>query len=502
VFATIALLNKRSSGTVDIRWVVLRVVLEFLQLFRVVFNSTMVGWSIDGDSWAFKAIKWIMIRGLVMPKGYDTYIQVFYAIAAIILISLAFSAWLAIAMKRDDANDSSSWTGKLIRCLQLLCYVTYSLCWISILNYLAFLFSCKWASVPSGIANVVHVKFGVQCLATPHVAHMSFACFIVIVFCAAVLAMSVGDCDLNPMTRNVLATPSATTHIKVILCKMRLVVLTTCADENPKLQAVATLLLLVYIWVTLLLAAGYYGEAALHGWSGLLLGIVYTAAVMVASVFWAHNDHARKVLLTRQVVLFGIWPAVAAGIGISVLRVRFMRRPLARLREAFADAASVTDYKSVYRFRDQTQAELLLRAMRAWDDDGVPDPGAAAFGDFIMKCALARFPGSAALLVTAANVQLIARKDGQAARTSLQLAAKASPGLTERYFIFVTQDAVKRMKNENGGMDLMGACLKTNNSKLCAWCVCVWGVERRRVANHFCSILPLPLLLSLSSPST
>ncbi len=62
MFATIALLNKRSSGTVDIRWVVLRVVLEFLQLFRVVFNTTMVGWSINGDSWAFKAIKWIMIR--------------------------------------------------------------------------------------------------------------------------------------------------------------------------------------------------------------------------------------------------------------------------------------------------------------------------------------------------------------------------------------------------------------------------------------------------------
>jgi len=54
------------------------------------------------------------------------------------------------------------------------------------------------------------------------------------------------------MTRNVLATPSAGTHMKVILCKMSMVVLATCADENPRLQAIAVTALMGFIWWTLL----------------------------------------------------------------------------------------------------------------------------------------------------------------------------------------------------------------------------------------------------------
>lgn len=49
---------------------------------------------------------------------------------------------------------------------------------------------------------------------------------------------------------------------------------------------------------------------------------------------------------------------------------------------------------------------------------------------------MARFPNNAALLVASANVHIVVRHDGQAARTQLQLAVKASPSLIERYFIF------------------------------------------------------------------
>jgi hypothetical protein len=38
IFATLVLLGKNRSQQ-DLRWVVLRIVLEFLQMFRVVFNT-------------------------------------------------------------------------------------------------------------------------------------------------------------------------------------------------------------------------------------------------------------------------------------------------------------------------------------------------------------------------------------------------------------------------------------------------------------------------------
>jgi hypothetical protein len=61
VFAALVLLNK-SRGATDIRLVVLRVLLEFLQIFRVVFNTSFAAWKIDSNVWAFKAIRWVLIR--------------------------------------------------------------------------------------------------------------------------------------------------------------------------------------------------------------------------------------------------------------------------------------------------------------------------------------------------------------------------------------------------------------------------------------------------------
>lgn len=50
-------------------------------------------------------------RGLVKPKGYDMYIQVFYAIAAIILLTLVLAAWLAVVLKKDDSSEGG-WFGR------------------------------------------------------------------------------------------------------------------------------------------------------------------------------------------------------------------------------------------------------------------------------------------------------------------------------------------------------------------------------------------------------
>jgi hypothetical protein len=63
-----------------------------------------------------------------------------------------------------------------------------------------------------------------------------------------------------------------------------------------------------------------------------------------------------------------------------------------------------------------------------------------------MQCGMARMPNNPSLLVMYASFLIEARKDGQASRTQLQLAQKASPSLLDNYTIYVTQQLAKQLK--------------------------------------------------------
>lgn len=63
-----------------------------------------------------------------------------------------------------------------------------------------------------------------------------------------------------------------------------------------------------------------------------------------------------------------------------------------------------------------------------------------------LQCGMARLPNNPSLLVMYASFLIEARKDGQASRTQLQLAQKASPSLLDNYTIYVTQQLAKQLK--------------------------------------------------------
>jgi hypothetical protein len=107
-------------------------------------------------------------------------------------------------------------------------------------------------------------------------------------------------------------------------------------------------------------------------------------------------------------VLYGMALAVALGAACCWLRLHLMshlsdilhvafqeRKDAALAASSSADAsaraagASVVsqmgDLKMVHRFKDEKQVSILLREMRVWDEDGVPDPEAAEFGEFVLK---------------------------------------------------------------------------------------------------------------------
>ncbi|GBF95600.1 hypothetical protein Rsub_08582 [Raphidocelis subcapitata] len=445
--ATLVLLTRRASQT-DLKWVVLRIVLEFLQMFRVVFNTSFV-WVIDRELWAFKAIKWVLIRFLVLPTGYKGYIIVLYVMAGIIVAALVAAVWLALALRKDDTGGAGGWLGRLSSLLQLGALVMWTVAWVSILDYMVFLADCEWTALQSGVVHHSYFKTA-TCTAMPHVVHMAAAAAAAIVLCVCVLCMAVGECDLNPLTRQTLAATDAATNLRITLLKIVMVVLSTALGLDPRLQSVGMAICSGLIAWQLLLEMPYYADWVNHCWVGLWGGIVYTCVLLNLIVFRYAGTPTAKTLTNASgdglgAVLWGIFPAVAACAAASAARLWWLRRPLRLLRAAQTRVESRRDLRGVYRFRDQAEALLLARAMRRWDWDGAPLPAAADFGEFV----------------------LTARRDGQAARTQLQQASRGALGLLESYYHYKTQDLSKRLKDDSGGLDLAGHIELQRNYRAC-----------------------------------
>jgi hypothetical protein len=76
----------------------------------------------------------------------------------------------------------------------------------------------------------------------------------------------------------------------------------------------------------------------------------------------------------------------------ATLRTAFLERKDAAIAAHGGDAGATSgavstmkDLKAVYRWKDVEQVSLVLREMRVWDEDGVPDLAAAEFGEFVIK---------------------------------------------------------------------------------------------------------------------
>jgi hypothetical protein len=137
-------------------------------------------------------------------------------------------------------------------------------------------------------------------------------------------------------------------------------------------------------------------------------------------------------LMLLQALLYGIFPAIALGAAWGWLRMQAVNLLSAKVHRAFEElsvetalagqsasgtmgrrktagalavrrhtagaarasngapkgttvVALLADLKAVHRWRDVRQVSLVLREMRVWDEDGVPDPQAAEFGEFVLK---------------------------------------------------------------------------------------------------------------------
>ncbi|GFR42352.1 hypothetical protein Agub_g3047, partial [Astrephomene gubernaculifera] len=427
------------------KFAVLKLALEFLIFFLMAFNPGFPQWKIRTSNPAWQLVRWVLWRGPVAHiLGYRAFIGIMYGMAASVFLSVGGLAWLTLAMRQAE---QSKWMRTAAAYLHVVYDIMFVMAYPSFLDYFAFVANCDF----TGPVKRHNMFTDVMCLELPHLLHMCVALLTGAVFLCVVALMLVACGELNPISRHLLASPAVHPRLRALAAKAVFIV--SCADlgGRGKLQAVVNVVAAGAVCWFNLRALPFYSRLTNAVWTGQWVGILYTCLVRVVLVYG--KDQSYTYLRSRTLyVLYGLLPVTAASMGLVSLYSRWDSRPARKFRELPPGAVKLT---RVHRFADVYQVERLARAMRLFDSDGWVEEGAAEWGETVLRAGMQAFPGRPFLLILHANFLLHVRRDGPAARTQLQLAARHSPSLVERYQVFCTDEASKRLQDgKAGGMDL------------------------------------------------
>ncbi|GLC68270.1 hypothetical protein PLESTF_000670100 [Pleodorina starrii] len=427
----------RQSALSQLSFAVLKIVLEFLMSFIVTFNPSFSSWKIDTSSPVWQVVRWTVWRSPIMRLyGYRTYVIVMYIMAAAVLLAVLALVWLTLAMRKQEQSKGLRMAASAVHVAFDIMFV---MCYVSFFDYFVFMADCDFLGTKS------HLYFtGVACLEMPHLLHMMVAMTTALLFLCVTALLVVASAELNPVAQGYLSSPAALVRLRVLFAKAVYIIFANCVDSNPRLQCIgmtASVLVIVY-WN--FRAMPFYRKPINVVWTGLWAGILYTVVVLDVVTFGKDQSAAQHRLMTK-IVLYGIFGAIALGMALTALYVWWAMRPARKFR----DLQPGVKLSKVHKFESVYEVERLARVMRKFDRDDLVEEDAAALGEAVIKAGLQAFPNAPHLLILYANFVLEVRKDGPAARTQLQLAAKHSPNIIQRYQIFCTYEASKRLKGNN-----------------------------------------------------
>ncbi|KAG2434419.1 hypothetical protein HYH02_012249 [Chlamydomonas schloesseri] len=377
-----------------------------------------------------------------------------YVMVAVVYLAVLGLVWLTLAMRRQEQS-------KWLKHATVFLHVLFDLVFMMLVDLPAHFFPVKYVSffdyfVFTANCNFTapvkdHVYFtGVECLKMPHILHMAVAVITAIVFFCVTALMVIASSDLNPVSKGYLASPAAITRLRILTAKAFYVIVADDMQSWPKPQALCVALAVGLIVYWNVRRVPFYRTYVNGVWTGMWFATLYTVLLLVYIVF-GHDkslSHRRDVTLW---VLYGIFPVVVGASVLCWLRARLALRSAAKF-EALEPGVKVS---KIHKFEDVMEVEVLARVMRRYNVDGDVVEEAAALGEKVIRAGMSVYSNNPTLLILYANFLLEVKRDGPAARTQLQLASKHSPTLLERYQIFCTGEASKKLKDsQDGGMDL------------------------------------------------
>ncbi|GIM08689.1 hypothetical protein Vretimale_12590, partial [Volvox reticuliferus] len=206
IFSVMYMLSR--SRTADSwRWAVLKLVLEGLVPFLVIFNPRH--WPIDKSNLLWQVIRWAQPATPVASIwGYNTYVRLFYALVGLIVSVVAAIGLLTVAMRKQE---HSKWLLRFARLLQKFTDALFNMAYVAVFDYIMFLFNCHY-----GAPGHPHQFWAdVQCFTGRHIILMTVGVATAIIFFFATGLMLVASCDLSPVARGIMASPAAVTRLQV-----------------------------------------------------------------------------------------------------------------------------------------------------------------------------------------------------------------------------------------------------------------------------------------------
>ncbi|EFJ45817.1 hypothetical protein VOLCADRAFT_93925 [Volvox carteri f. nagariensis] len=282
-------------------------------------------------------------------QGYRTYVNIFYALVCLIYSVVISIGVLTLAMRRQ--------------LLQKFTDALFNMAYVAVFDYIMFLFNCRFGS--------------------PGHPHNYWSDL-------------VASCDLSPVATGITASPAAVTRLQVLVLKALFVVAADTLVAVGKPQAVVMLVLALGICWLNFRALPFLRLYVNDIWVAVWVAVSYLCTIHV--VMDLRND--KEAGLMTRVVLYGTFPALVTGAVVTAVWSRWRLRPAAAYRGL--DIVTARQRK-LNKFSSPADVEVVARVMRHFDSEGVILEEAAQLGETIIKCGMAVFPGHVGLLILYAN---------------------------------------------------------------------------------------------------
>ncbi|PNH12261.1 Tiny macrocysts protein B [Tetrabaena socialis] len=381
----------------------------------------------------WKVVSFIQLNAFLSASGYSIFLALFYIFVGLLAVNFALAVWGAHSFSNN--RFEVVWPIQFLRWFGLIFYQVLD---IASLTLLLVTLDCNYFDVPDSIRFHNQEFPDVMCWSMPHIIHVGVSVASIVLFYVMATAMVVSEVELNPLTHNYMAMAHTRVEgiaftIKVIATIASVMVSSVKWLSIVYLLCFTTLLYLHVKWVPFSYSTLNYVRC------GSYATVLYCSVILVALEFErsgdAAVDDARRKMMTL-VLWIGMAPAAIAGAAACHLRLRhFNRYVLGRFRDADPSVKS----KIIYRFDDAREVEIAARCCQSWIDEDTPAPEAVAMTEQIIKAGMIQLPQDPYMVVLYSSFLI-------------DTAKKQSPGLLERFAIFIReQEHTQKANGATGG---------------------------------------------------
>ncbi|WIA28374.1 hypothetical protein OEZ86_010920 [Tetradesmus obliquus] len=419
---------------------------DFLMIFTLLLMPEYP-WLVQSDLWLYKVFYYIQIHLPIANAGYKFYLVVFYILAGILFISVAICIWVGWCFMND--NFPFLWPIKVARVVVSL---FVSMFYIASLNIFLMACACKKDEYTH---KWLHLVWHNECFSLPHLIHVAFSITSGVVFFTVALLLVLGDHELEPMSKSLLAAPHSMCELRALLCKTLITIADIIFKPAPHIQVVMYCIacgLLFYYHARMVPHYVPWINVLRGGLNAVLAWVALLACILSYTVEWEYDHghpvwHAEEYRRTMTVVMaVGVPVMFIVGAGICWLRLVYAWRTALKFKQLPAGVKP----RSIHRFTSEFDVEVASRIGRVWDEDGVLDAAATEIAENVLKAGVAMKPNSVFLHIVYSNYLIDVRHNHQLGWNHLEQAKKLEPNLSYQFSIF-TRGQEHKQKAAGGG---------------------------------------------------